>query len=573
MLAKNPSANFRGSVQLPLPVVDLPVHVPAPEAEVTLWADFASADDRGVPLYLVNQTNDPQSFGCQDNDVYVKLEYRDATGTWKRAQALLSSWCGNSYYSVTLPPRQFFAFRGYRPAAGKKHPVRYAMHGSALASNEAEGFITDDDLAAVAVDGMTASELPREFQGALARLPSQPLEGKTLKNLTEAVRSLRWYTRHELAITRAKDLRAKVLALPSEPDRDDLLKAMDEFLAKSDEPKPTPEQLAELCIARLAGAAGADPLMTEAMAWKLLTGPSVYGPELSEAAKALPPGRWRGVIGPAAAQLMRDQQVLAGGGADAVLSTGWIVDCLVKDDGLRAWLSQSDSERLQYLGAKALTRRHRFSDLVAFAWKQPGATQIKILKVLVGGEPIAGSERVVFRQPSFKDDEHVFWEHCARTMPIETANALWRWEFTTQGNPFNRLIHDPLRDHFKGEAAHATVETEIDQEDVYPLRVALRMLASWRMKEDDRVMTALLQHGAYAIEESLTGPNLNKRVITKRFIVREMAREALMARGQPLPPDLVVESVISETEVKKTPTPEPDAAKDFSPDPFGPIPQ
>ncbi|HEY6565708.1 MAG TPA: hypothetical protein VIY86_14565, partial [Pirellulaceae bacterium] len=255
MLAENPSANFHGSVGLPLPVVDLPNHVPASEGKVTLWADFASADDRGVPLYLINQTNDPQPFSSQDHDVYVKLEYKDATGTWKRAQSHLSSWCGNSYYSLSLPPRQFYSFRGYRPLEGKKHPVRYALRADALASNEAEGFITDADLAAVAVDVLTAGELPRDFQVALAGLPSQALEGKTLKTRAEAIRLLFWYPRHESAIALANELRTKVIALPPEPDRDGLLHALDEFLAKIDEPKPSPKELVELCIARLAGEA------------------------------------------------------------------------------------------------------------------------------------------------------------------------------------------------------------------------------------------------------------------------------------------------------------------------------
>ena len=235
------------------------------------------------------------------------------------------------------------------------------------------------------------------------------------------------------------------------------------------------------------------------------------------------------------------------GDPDAILSAGWIVDALVTDEELLGWLSQTSSERLQYLGAEALARRSRFSSLVEFAWNQPGPVQLRILTTLTfaGPRDPSGRTRRVVRQPSFEDKEHLFWEHCAKTLPIETANALWDYEYASGRNPFNRLIHDPLRDHFKSEAARSNVEVEITQQQSYPLRTALQMLASWRMEEDDAVMTALLKHGAYTKEESWQGDNFDQHIVKKRFVYREIARQALIARGQAVQSNVVVESLIS----------------------------
>lgn len=554
LLRHNPSAMFHGSVGKPLPVVSLPANVSAPEGKMTLWADFAAADDKGVPLYVVNQTNKEHPFSTQDHDLYVKLEFKDAAGTWRRAQAHMSSGCGNSYYSVTLPPRQFFAFRGYMPMTGSQQVVRYAIHGGDLTSNESKGLISESHIKAAAVDSLTASEIPYNFWQALEVQAGKPLpQMPSLKSRTDALRSLIWYPRNELAINRVKELEAKALALPASDDRESLVSAVDDYLAKVDLPKPSPETLVKLCIARITDDSSAEASMTKDTAWRLLVVPSPIGESPGTSASGLDPRQWQRVIAPAVALLQETKQKTKGGGADAVLSAGWIVDALVTGEELLGWLSQTSSERLQSLGAESLARRSRFSDLVEFGWKQPGQAQLKILTTLafITSHDPSGRTRRAVRQPSFEDKEHLFWEHCAKTMPIETANALWDYEYANGQNPFNRLIHDPLRDHFKSEAAQSVAEVEISGQQAYPLRTALQMLASWRMKEDDAVMTALLKHGAYIKEESWQGDNLDQYVFKKRFIYREVAKQALIARGLTVPSDVILESVISSVQEKR----------------------
>ncbi len=236
-----------------------------------------------------------------------------------------------------------------------------------------------------------------------------------------------------------------------------------------------------------------------------------------------------------------------------MLSAVWIVDSLIKNDELLEWLTQTSSERLRDLAASALARRSRFDTLVAFAWKQPGPVQLKILQTLTN----AGVEydsmattRPVLRQANFENKEHLFWQHCADTMPVETANALWHWSYRAGYNPFNRLIHDPLRDHFKATAIVPSPEVEISAMEASRSQVALQMLASWHLEEDDSVMNALLKHGAYIKQERWVSENGGQHVISRKYLYREIAKQALIARGQPIPADLVLETEISRLQGK-----------------------
>jgi len=248
------------------------------------------------------------------------------------------------------------------------------------------------------------------------------------------------------------------------------------------------------------------------------------------------------MIAPAVALLKQTKSNSEAGAAAAVLSASWIVDSLVKDDELVSWVL-SNSERLRSIGAGMLAGRSQFKKLVEIGWRQPGPVQIMILRQLTKTD---SPERV--RQPDFSDKEHLFWEHCAQSMPVETANALWSYDFESGRNPFNRLIHDPLRDFFSKESAKATDEYVLSADEEYRIRVALQMLASWQMEEDDVVMRALLKNRGYSMQESWNMKG--QRVITKRFMLRDVARRALMKRGQPVPGDLKLEEVLSITQEK-----------------------
>lgn len=144
-----PSAEFRSGVHGPFPNVDLLAHVVAPEGKLSFFADFSHPEKEGCPIYLVNRTDRVMSVPVQDGRLFVALAAQMPEGVWQRAQVHEFSTCGNSYYSLVLPPGQHFKSFGYRPEAGEAGKVRYQFFAGMenLASNEGTGFWNPADLA------------------------------------------------------------------------------------------------------------------------------------------------------------------------------------------------------------------------------------------------------------------------------------------------------------------------------------------------------------------------------------------------------------------------------------------
>jgi hypothetical protein len=134
-------------------------------------------------------------------------------------------------------------------------------------------------------------------------------------------------------------------------------------------------------------------------------------------------------------------------------------------------------------------------------------------------------------------------------MPSETAAALFSYEFVNGNNPYNRLIHDPLHEFFKKEASVGRQEKLLSQQDDSRLSTALLMLASWKLEEDDSLMRELLEHGGYTIQKTWVG-GYRGEVVTKRYTIRLTAKQALLKRGVPLPPNVVIEKEMSPTPKK-----------------------
>jgi hypothetical protein len=64
----------------------------------------------GRGLYLYNTTKDTITLNSQDNRLYMVVQAKDETGKWKDIDYLPRSWCGNSYYTVQLPPNEYWKF-------------------------------------------------------------------------------------------------------------------------------------------------------------------------------------------------------------------------------------------------------------------------------------------------------------------------------------------------------------------------------------------------------------------------------------------------------------------------------
>jgi WG containing repeat len=49
-------------------------------------------------------------FHAQDSRLYMKTQAMDRQGKWQDIEHLYSSWCGNSYHELSLPPGQYWSF-------------------------------------------------------------------------------------------------------------------------------------------------------------------------------------------------------------------------------------------------------------------------------------------------------------------------------------------------------------------------------------------------------------------------------------------------------------------------------
>ena len=111
------------------PNSELPKHAVASEGQVSLYADYKNAVIGYVPLYIINRTGKDIQIPTEDNDPGIVLYASGEDGKWQRAQHLVHSFCGNSYYSLPLPSDHFYKVYEVFPADGKPCKVRYSRYG------------------------------------------------------------------------------------------------------------------------------------------------------------------------------------------------------------------------------------------------------------------------------------------------------------------------------------------------------------------------------------------------------------------------------------------------------------
>ncbi|MCT4666241.1 MAG: WG repeat-containing protein [Flavobacteriales bacterium] len=63
-----------------------------------------------LKLYIRNYSKDTIEFNAQDSRLYMKLQAKNKNGVWKDIEYLPSSWCGNSYHRIELPPNNYWQF-------------------------------------------------------------------------------------------------------------------------------------------------------------------------------------------------------------------------------------------------------------------------------------------------------------------------------------------------------------------------------------------------------------------------------------------------------------------------------
>lgn len=158
-----PDSENRPSLDGPFPNVVLPRQVVAEFGKLSLFADHGHADDRGVPLYIVNRGTRDFPWSTYAGDPGIVLErYDEAAEGWQRAQAgmITFAMCGHSFATLNLKPGQHFKILGYRPKQGTEGRVRFHLDDHDLISNEGDGLWSEDDVAKVGLDRTQLSGHP-----------------------------------------------------------------------------------------------------------------------------------------------------------------------------------------------------------------------------------------------------------------------------------------------------------------------------------------------------------------------------------------------------------------------------
>lgn len=72
--------------------------------------DTIYGDCNGIKVFVANQSSEEVKFNAQDSRLYMKVQAQNPKGEWKDIEYLPSSWCGNSYHTLTLEKNDYWSF-------------------------------------------------------------------------------------------------------------------------------------------------------------------------------------------------------------------------------------------------------------------------------------------------------------------------------------------------------------------------------------------------------------------------------------------------------------------------------
>jgi hypothetical protein len=102
----------------------------------------------GHSLYLINTTDKNIDLSAQDSRLDIKAEVKSNIGIWTEITYLPSSWCGNSYHTITLGADEYWEFIQPVFKGSFKTKLRYKLEleDSTIVSNEIEAFINPEQM-------------------------------------------------------------------------------------------------------------------------------------------------------------------------------------------------------------------------------------------------------------------------------------------------------------------------------------------------------------------------------------------------------------------------------------------
>ncbi len=102
----------------------------------------------GHTLYLINTTDKNVDLSAQDSRLDIKAEVKSKVGLWNEITYLPSSWCGNSYHTITLGSDEYWEFVQPIFKGSFKTTLRYKLEleDNTIVSNEIIAFINPEQM-------------------------------------------------------------------------------------------------------------------------------------------------------------------------------------------------------------------------------------------------------------------------------------------------------------------------------------------------------------------------------------------------------------------------------------------
>lgn len=84
---------------------------PKGKLSIVVTNDLSNETYKSYSVFISNLSNSNIEFSAQDSRLYMKVQAKDTNGKWKDIEYLPSSWCGNSYHTLTLEKNNYWKFQ------------------------------------------------------------------------------------------------------------------------------------------------------------------------------------------------------------------------------------------------------------------------------------------------------------------------------------------------------------------------------------------------------------------------------------------------------------------------------
>lgn len=117
-----------GSSNAPMPI-SKKMNLPKNKLSITVMPNLPDTfyQFKGITAYVANTTRKDILFGAQDFRLYMTVQALDTKGEWKDIEYTPNSWCGNSYHTLTLEPKQYWKFVVPEYAGSYKTKLRISL--------------------------------------------------------------------------------------------------------------------------------------------------------------------------------------------------------------------------------------------------------------------------------------------------------------------------------------------------------------------------------------------------------------------------------------------------------------